>query len=127
MIFRILFLLTILIGCATTQESKEDAEIYYHRGNAFMKEARYDEAISDFTRAIEINPKHADAHYARGVVHYYKKDYQKSLDDFNKARELGIDVPPEIFQALRKHLGKQKQYDALYSYFRTWWAGGHGN
>ena len=107
-IFGTFFILTILIGCTATQESKEDAEIYYHRGNVSMKEARYDEAISDFTRAIEINPKHGDAYYSRGIVYYYKKDYPKSLDDFNKAQELGIDVPPGIFQALRKHPGEQK-------------------
>ena len=107
MIYKIVFVLAILIGCTATQESKEDADTYYNRGNDFVKETRYDEAISDFTRAIEINPKHADAYYDRGVVYYYKKDYQKALDDFNNAQKLGIDVPPEIFRLLRKHSGKQ--------------------
>jgi tetratricopeptide (TPR) repeat protein len=108
-IFLIFFILTIFIGCAATHETKEDAEAYYNRGNAYKKNGQYDKAISDFTKAIEINPRHADAYYTRGVVYYYKKDYEKALDDFYKAQKLGNNVPPEIFQLLRELSGKQKQ------------------
>jgi tetratricopeptide (TPR) repeat protein len=97
-----------LIGCASTQEIKEDAETYYNRGIVYEKKGQYDKAISDFTKAIEINPGHADAYYTRGVVYYYKKDYEKALDDFYKAQNLGLNVPPGIFQLLRELSGKQK-------------------
>jgi tetratricopeptide (TPR) repeat protein len=107
-IFKIFFILTILIGCASTQEIKEDAETYYNRGIVYEKKGQYDKAISDFTKAIEINPGHADAYYTRGVVYYYKKDYEKALDDFYKAQNLGLNVPPGIFQLLRELSGKQK-------------------
>ena len=107
-IFKIFFILAILIGCAATQEIKEDAEAYYNRGNAYEKKGQYDKAISDFTKAIEINPRHADACYNRGVVYYYKKDYEKALDDFYKAQKLGLDVPPGIFELLHELSGKQK-------------------
>ena len=107
-IFKIFFILTIFIGCAATQETKEDAEAYYNQGNAYEKKGQYNEAISDYTKAIEINPMYADAYYTRGVVYYYKKDYEKALDDFYKAQELGIDVPPGIFQLLGERSGKQK-------------------
>jgi tetratricopeptide (TPR) repeat protein len=107
-IFKIFFILTIFIGCAATQEVKEDADTYYNRGNAYEKKGQYDKAISDFTKAIEINPRHADAYYSRGVVYYYKKDYEKALDDFYKAQKLGLNVPPGIFQLLHELLGKQK-------------------
>jgi tetratricopeptide (TPR) repeat protein len=108
-IFLIFVILTIFIGCAATQKTKEDAEAYYNRGNAYKKNAQYDKAISAFTKAIEINPRHADAYYTRGVVYYYIKDYEKALDDFYQAQKLGNNVPPEIFQLLRELSGKQKQ------------------
>ena len=107
-IFKIFFILTIFIGCAATQEIKENAETYYNRGNAYEKKGQYDKAISDFTTAIEINPRHADAYYSRGVVYYYKKEYEKALDDFYKAQKLGLNVPPGIFQLLGELSGKQK-------------------
>jgi tetratricopeptide (TPR) repeat protein len=107
-IFLIFFMLTISIGCAATHETKEDAEAYYNRGKAYKKNGQYDKAISDFTKAIEINPRHAGAYYTRGVVYYYKKDYEKALDDFIRAQKLGIDVPPGIFELLRKLSEKQK-------------------
>jgi tetratricopeptide (TPR) repeat protein len=108
-IFLIFFILSSFIGCAATDETKEDAEVYYHRASAYKKNGQYDKAISDFTQAVEINPGHADAYYSRGVVYYYKKDYEKALDDFYKAQKLGNNVPPEIFQLLRELSGKQKQ------------------
>jgi len=107
-ILKIFLILIIFIGCAATQETKEDAEVYYNRGNTYAKNGQYDNAISDFTKAIEINPKHADAYYSRGVVYYYKKDYEKALDDFYKAQKLGLNVNPGIFQLLRERSGKQK-------------------
>ena len=107
-IIKIFFILTIFIGCAATQETEEDAEIYYNQGNAYKKNGQYDKAISDFTKAIEINPKHADAYYTRGVVYYYKEDYEKALDDFYTAQRLGNNVPPGIFQLLRELSEKQK-------------------
>ena len=74
----------------------------------YGEKGQHDKAISDFTKAIEINPRHADAYYTRGVVYYYKKDYEKALDDFYKAQKLGLNVPPGIFQLLRELSGKQK-------------------
>jgi tetratricopeptide (TPR) repeat protein len=106
-IFLIFFIVTFFIGCAATHGTKEDAEVYYHRGNAHKKNGQYDMAISDFTKAIEINPGHADAYYTRGVVYYYIKDYENALDDFYKSQKLGNNVPPEIFQLLREHSEKQ--------------------
>jgi tetratricopeptide (TPR) repeat protein len=96
----------LTVGCTATNETKEDAEAYDNRGNAYKKNGQYDKAISEFTKAIEINSRHADAYYTRGVVYYYKKDYEKALDDFYKAQKLGNNVPPEIFQLLRKLSGK---------------------
>jgi len=44
-----------------------DGEIYYNRGVAYHKKGLFDEAIADYTRAIEINPEDAEAYHNRGV------------------------------------------------------------
>ncbi len=51
---KIFFILAIFIGCAATQETKEDAEAYYNRGNAYETKSQYDKAISDYNKAIKV-------------------------------------------------------------------------
>jgi tetratricopeptide (TPR) repeat protein len=69
--------------------SGEDlSKVYYSRGKAWVGKGDYGKAIADFTKAIEINPKNADAYHNRGAVRCDKKDYDKAIADFTKAIEL---------------------------------------
>lgn len=68
---------------------------------------QYEQAISDFNKALEINPKYADAYYNRGYTYYLKEEYEKSWEDINKAQDLGFKVPPKFLDDLRKASGKQ--------------------
>ncbi|MDO8446221.1 MAG: tetratricopeptide repeat protein [Deltaproteobacteria bacterium] len=61
---------------------------YYSRGNAYIKLNRYDEVISDYTKAIELNPKYLDAYNNRGNIYFDLGNYQAALSDYNKALEL---------------------------------------
>jgi len=46
------------------------------------------EAINDYNKAIELNPKHSKAYYNRGLAKGELKDYRGAIQDFNKAIEL---------------------------------------
>ena len=96
-IFKIFLILTILAGCATTQEIKEDAEAYYNRGNAYEKKGQYDKAISDYSKAIEINPKYAKAYNNRGIAHAIRGQYEKTISDYNKAIEINPRYASRLF------------------------------
>ena len=52
---------------------------------------RYDYAISDYSKAIDINPKLDKAYNNRGVVYSNKSEYDKAIEDFNQA----ISLKPE--------------------------------
>ena len=39
----------------------EDADSYYIRGNIFQKLVRYEDALEDFDKALELKPNHIDA------------------------------------------------------------------
>jgi len=50
----------------------------------------YAEAITDFTKVIELNPNAADAYYFRGYSKMKLGKRRSALDDYRKAKELGI-------------------------------------
>ena len=66
------------------------------------------EAISDYAKAIEIDPKDAEAYYNRGVDYYTAKEYDKAWIDVHKAEKLGYAVHPEFLAALKQASGKDK-------------------
>ncbi len=63
-----------------------DAESYYDRGNDHAAKGQFDQAISDFTKAIRINPK-ADSAYKyyllRGIAYGGKGRYDQAISDLN--------------------------------------------
>lgn len=65
------------------------SEYYYLRRGIFnYNEGRYDQAISDFTRTLEINPKLGNVYYNRGAAYWVKGEYDNAISDFNKALEI---------------------------------------
>ena len=80
-----------LFSCASTQPKQNesrDPKFYNNRGKAFGERGQYDKAISDFDKAIEINPRYIRAYNNRGVVYRLKGQYDKAILDFNKAIEI---------------------------------------
>ena len=73
-------------GCAKKEQPRLESVI--ERGNAFQDKGQYDQAISDFNKAIEINPRLADAFYNRGNAYFKKGQPDKAISDYNKAIEL---------------------------------------
>jgi tetratricopeptide (TPR) repeat protein len=77
-----------LFSCASTQQKQDesrDAKFYNNRGAAYGEKGQYDQAISDFNKAIEINPRYNKAYNNRGIVYRLKGQYDQAISDFNKA------------------------------------------
>jgi tetratricopeptide (TPR) repeat protein len=62
--------------------------IFYNRGLAYMREKRYEDAISDFSRTIQLNPKVAQAYYNRALAYYALEKYPEAMDDLNQTLAL---------------------------------------
>jgi protein O-mannosyl-transferase len=83
---------------------------YFLRGGAYMNEKRNDEAIKDFTKAIELKPGFAEAYFNRGVVFIDEKRNDEAIRDFNKAIELKSDCfPAYVNRGI--YFGMEKRYD----------------
>lgn len=109
-------------------DNPNDAIAYNNRGLAYSKRpeilrnishsylpdddyhirSNYALAISDYTKAIEINPNYAEAYANRALVYYIKKEYDKSWDDVHKAETLGFKVDHSFLQNLKNASGREK-------------------
>jgi tetratricopeptide (TPR) repeat protein len=84
------------------------AEAYNSRDWAYKEKGQYDKAISDYNKAIEINPRLVEAYNNRGLAYFYKREYDKAWDDVHKAEGLGAQVHPGFLKALRQASGREK-------------------
>jgi len=67
----------------------QTAEDWFNRGIAKGKLGDNRGAISDYNKAIEIDPNATDAYHNRGVAKYYLGDINGACLDWSKAGELG--------------------------------------
>ncbi|MBU1626139.1 tetratricopeptide repeat protein [bacterium] len=79
-------------------EEPTDYESYMEEGRALYKEELYDEAIVEFTSAIELSPEKADAYIERGRSYKRANEYSAALSDFNKA----IALEPDNVEAYKR-------------------------
>jgi tetratricopeptide (TPR) repeat protein len=63
-------------------------EAYYNRGIAHGVLGNYKQAISDFDRAIEINPNYAKAYNNRGNAYAGLGNYKQAISDYDRAIEI---------------------------------------
>jgi putative GTP pyrophosphokinase len=81
--------------------------IYKHRGMANFAQSSYDDAIEDFTRALEYDPASYKAAYYRGVVKSVLRRYSGAVEDFSLSLSIN---PYQNFTLYRRaqayyHLG----------------------
>ena len=65
-----------------------DSGKYMNIGEALAKKGEYDKALLVFNKAIEINPKCAQAYFGRGNVFFAKGLLNKAIIDYNKSISL---------------------------------------
>ncbi len=71
-----------------TPNNMQTAEEYFYSALSKQQLGLNYDAISDYTKAIEIDSSYDAAYYNRGLVKDKLKDYSGSISDFNKAIEL---------------------------------------
>ena len=69
---------------------------YFNRANTRQLQKRYKEAIADYDRAIELDPKFAWAYAGRGLVHLLEKRQPQADADFARALEIDPSIKPDL-------------------------------
>jgi len=62
--------------------------LYNHRGLVNLSLCKYNEALQDFSAAVEINPRDLRVYTNRGLAYRMLKDYDSALANFNEALKL---------------------------------------
>lgn len=100
---------------------KDDWEIpFFYRAVANQALENFDEAVLDYTKALQLNPKMTDAYYNRAHISLSRKDSKSTnldqiLSDLDKALELDPNFIDALF-AKAATLKKQEKYTEAVEY-----------
>lgn len=73
----------------TIESNNTKANTCLKMGNDFVKSKKYDKAIAEYTKAIEINNNFSAAYFNRGLVEVVLGQKESGCQDLRKAAELG--------------------------------------
>jgi len=99
------FMIAVLIGVLFLSISSvyaETAEEYLKRGDIDIGQGNFSQAISDYTKAIEINPSYAEAYHNRASAYLSKKDFANATADIIRANKLGDKGDYQFPETLRE-------------------------
>jgi tetratricopeptide (TPR) repeat protein len=81
--------------------------VYGNRGNVYKLMKRFDEAIADYTYAINLNPRYAKVYYSRALVYLETKQYDEAIKDLETSSSLGFNQATERLSEVKKMVNKQ--------------------
>lgn len=68
--------------------AKPQAQVNVQQGTLSLREWKIPHAIAAFTRAIEIEPKYAEAYVKRGLAYYRLGQYKAAIADYTQTLDL---------------------------------------
>ena len=84
---------------------------YYNRGLSKRKLGDNYGAISDYSKAIEINPRYATAYMNRGNAKYALKDNYGAISDYNKSIAIRPNDPNDVLAFRNRGVAKEELGD----------------
>lgn len=76
----------------------KDEQYYIDRAEECYNNHEYEDAIKNYTKAIEIDPENAEAYYKCANIYYELKKYNEAVADYTKVIEIcnnNIDIKDE--------------------------------
>ncbi|MCX5697998.1 MAG: tetratricopeptide repeat protein, partial [Candidatus Omnitrophica bacterium] len=109
-----IFVLIGVLFLSISSVYAETVEEYFNRGLAHGNQGNFPQAISDFTKAIEINPNDAEAYYNRGLVYGTQGNFPQAISDFTKAIEINPNDAEAYYNRGLAYYEK-KEYDSSWA------------
>ena len=108
----------VFLSSALTVSAQSD-EKAIRKGNRNYNSGNYEQAISNYRKALEIRPNNAKAQFNLGDVYYAKQSYDTAYTEFQKVLELSPDAKLKsdaLFNMGNCLLAQNKYYDAFNIY-----------
>jgi len=119
-------LLPLAAGCSRFEKASEasakrevrkskaqEAEVHQQQGNAFVKDGKLDEAIEQYTLAIDIDPQHSQAYLARGKAFVAKGFPDLGVDDFTSSLRIMPGVHDAVLSRAEALLTLKRPNEAI--------------
>lgn len=95
--------------------------MYENRGDIYRYNYNFDEAISDYNKALQINPNFDFAYQGRAKINYLKSNYSQAITDLTKAIKavpFGKDISgnPELASLQQMSLSISSQFRGIVYY-----------
>ncbi len=101
-------ILLIVLGC--TAEAKK--ERHWKKGEKYLSQSRYRDAVIEFKNVIQIDPNHAGAHLKLGQAHLNAGEFREAHAQFQKCIQLDPNMAEARIQLGRLLLLARKYDDA---------------
>lgn len=69
-------------------DARAAAEDHYYAGIDFFGDGKQDEAIAEYNRALELDPKFADALHGLAQAYHAKEDFDRTIETARRIIEL---------------------------------------
>lgn len=76
----------VLVGCTRNPETAKRK--YVESGMKYMEQKKYDSAVIQFKKALQVDPKYAEAHYQLGTAQLDLQHYPEAYKELSQAVEL---------------------------------------
>ena len=112
--------LTIIVFLSSALSvSAQSDEKTIRKGNRYYKSGNYEQAISNYRKALEIRPNNAKAQFNLGDAYYAKQSYDTAYTEFQKVVEMSPDAKLKsdaVYNMGNCLLAQNKYYDAFNIY-----------
>ncbi len=94
----------------------KNAITYYQNGISCLQSQNYQQAITEFNHALDINPNFAEAYYSRGKSRHKLNDKLSAIEDFQIAARLFCEnsLAEELTNWTPFELGESNREEAIY-------------
>ncbi len=89
----------------------QSAKKYFKTAEKFKEAKEYPSAITNYTKAIDLDPDLVDAYVSRGESYMAEENNKEAIRDFEKAIALDIKSKKELYLKIGMLQAKEKEYD----------------
>jgi formylglycine-generating enzyme required for sulfatase activity len=87
-VFTIIAACLLPINASSQNTVRDEAKKHVEQGAGYFEQNKFDSALTEFNKAVELDPKSLLAYHSRAHFYFEQEDYERAIADFAKSIEL---------------------------------------